>query len=145
MLTINTNGTLLKNLQHSAAVIITSRFASYYATSRCCPLCVGHAALQNPHLPRCWWEPGQPVTKQQFKPHQLTGVRFLWNNLVVEHAVSPGQQQQQPGDGEQSDDDFMAAGTADDPISINGGGGGCILAHSMGEWGCMVFSYGELG
>lgn len=140
MLTRNTNSALPKKLQHSAAVHHIMQHPAAALS------CVGHAALQNPHLPRCWWEPGQPLSKQQFKPHQLTGVRFLWNNLVVEHAVGPAQQQpQQPGDGEQSDDDFMAAGTADDPISIDGGGGGCILAHSMGECGFMVLSEGELG
>ena len=114
---------------------------------------------QNPFLPRCWWTPGLPAEQQSLKAHQLGGVQFMWNCLVVEHTAPPppaaaaagtssgaaGQQQQQQngnaGQLSDSDDDFMpaagAVGSGDgsrqqEAIYIDDAGG-CILAHSMGE------------
>jgi SNF2 family DNA or RNA helicase len=116
------------------------------------------AWLQNPYLPGCWYSQGLPAGQQVIKPHQLSGLRFMWDCLVKEHhdsssagddpaaahnsaaaaaASGPG------GSGEDSDfvEEPAAAGRGKGKkqrkkrgarAAADDDAGGCILAHSMG-------------
>jgi hypothetical protein len=123
----------------------------------CLPTCCACIAwLQNPYLPGCWYSRGLAPTHQVIKPHQLSGLRFMWDCLVREHHDSSSASDDPAAAhnntapaaaGSDDDDDFVgppaaaAAGrgkgkkqrkkrgarAADDDAA-----GGCILAHSMG-------------
>lgn len=53
------------------------------------------ARAQNPRLPRCWYLPGQAADKQVIKPHQLSGLRFMFDSLVKEHSSGAMERRQQ--------------------------------------------------
>jgi hypothetical protein len=121
-----------------------------------------HPTLQNPILPKSWWMPGKPPAEQSLKRHQVSGLRFMWNCLVVEHTAaaaaaprkphaaeaaaaagdtSKGQQADGEADLSQEDDDDSDFIEDDEPAAAEGSSaqpiyvsdaGGCILAHSMG-------------
>lgn len=42
--------------------------------------------VQNPRLPRCWFEKGKAASQQVLKPHQLSGLRFMYNCLIKDHS-----------------------------------------------------------
>lgn len=119
-----------------------------------CVLAVSRVLLQqNPMLPLAWWKPGvQPADQppNSLKPHQLEGLRFMWNCLVVEHAAADaaaaggsggGRQKKQrrskdvlgaASDSDDEDSDLIDDPPRQEPVYVDDAGG-CILAHSMGE------------
>ena len=52
-------------------------------------MCCLFLCLQNPALPRCWFNPDLQQQQQQvLKPHQLDGLKFMWDCLVLQHCAA---------------------------------------------------------